>query len=296
MLYEIEMDFAKTIKTLSQYINGVPVDIGITIVPNAKEALSAFYIPPATKTPFAVGSYVGDVAQGGSCNCEVLSFCPHGNGTHTEAISHLVSSYSEEFSVINLISQFETHLMPCMLLNVEPELLSSSNEPHEETWGSDMAITRHALERAAAEVKSKLNTLPEACRHLNWSHSLVLKTRQHTTSQKHPQFSGTNPPYLTPAAMAWVVEQGVRHLCVDLPSVDREDDGGRLLAHRVYWGVGGDARSQSDVSSGRVDCSITELCSPPPHLPAGLYALSLRIAPLALDAAPSTPLLFPLSF
>jgi arylformamidase len=28
---------------------------------------------------------------------------------------------------------------------------------------------------------------------------------------------------------------GVRHLLVDLPSVDREEDGGVLAAHHAFW-------------------------------------------------------------
>lgn len=42
--------------------------------------------------------------------------------------------------------------------------------------------------------------------------------------------------YMTCAAVAWLRDAcHCRHLLVDLPSVDRMDDGGALLAHREFW-------------------------------------------------------------
>lgn len=35
--------------------------------------------------------------------------------------------------------------------------------------------------------------------------------------------------------MEFIVQKGFKHILVDFPSVDREEDEGRLLAHRAFW-------------------------------------------------------------
>lgn len=67
---------------------------------------------------------------------------------------------------------------------------------------------------------------------------VVLRTLPNEPAKRSKQWSGSNPPFLSPAAMAWLRAAGVEHLIVDLPSVDKEDDGGHLLAHRTFWGIG----------------------------------------------------------
>ena len=103
--------------------------------------------------------------------------------------------------------------------------------------------------------------------------------------------------------MELLVEGGVRHLLVDLPSVDREDDQGFLSAHSVFFGVPARqrtdpnkppaARSATEVDSKREGCTVTELCYFDEHVPDGLYTLNLQVSPLLLDAIPSRPILFP---
>jgi len=88
------------------------------------------------------------------------------------------------------------------------------------------------------------------------------------------------------------VDWEVRHLLIDLPSLDRSHDQGKLSAHRRFWGLPAAGCVASD--PGRPDASITEMIFVPDDLPDGLYALSLQIAPFVADAAPSRPLLFPL--
>lgn len=65
-----------------------PLDIAIP-VSFGKKQLTAFEGPPATRKPYKAGTFVGDVRHGGSCNCEVYTFSPHLNGTHTEGVGHL---------------------------------------------------------------------------------------------------------------------------------------------------------------------------------------------------------------
>ena len=49
------------------------------------------------------------------------------------------------------------------------------------------------------------------------------------------QYSNTNPPYLLDAAANYLKEKGIKHLLIDLPSVDKEKDNGKLLAHNAFW-------------------------------------------------------------
>jgi hypothetical protein len=46
-------------------------------------------------------------------------------------------------------------------------------------------------------------------------------------SKKSRKYSHTNPPYLEEAA-ALSFESGIKHLLIDLPSVDKEKDEGKL--------------------------------------------------------------------
>ena len=108
------------------------------------------------------------------------------------------------------------------------------------------------------------------------------------------RFSGTNPPYLTVEAAALLRERGVRHVLVDLPSLDREDDGGLLAAHRAFFdlpvGVGA---SDVEVDMEPPPRTVTELIAVDDDVAAGLYALFLQVAPILADAVPSRPLLAP---
>ena len=97
-------------------------------------------------------------------------------------------------------------------------------------------------------------------------------------------WSNTNPPYFTVDFMDALVRQGVEHLLVDLPSVDREVDGGRLEAHHAFWGL---------PDNPRPHCTITELVYVPEDVSDGLYLLHLGVAPMDNDAAISRPVLYP---
>ena len=82
-----------------------------------------------------------------------------------------------------------------------------------------------------------------------------------------------------------LVERGVDHLLLDLPSVDKEVDGGALKSHRAFFGV--------DIKP-RGSATITEFVFTPDIAPDGLYALNLQVAPFDLDASPSRPVIYPL--
>lgn len=75
-----------------------PIDISIP-VSFGKKQLVAFDGPPAKKSAYKAGRFIGDMRHGGSCNCEVYTFSPHLNGTHTECVGHITK---ERISVQNV--------------------------------------------------------------------------------------------------------------------------------------------------------------------------------------------------
>jgi kynurenine formamidase len=94
---------------------------------------------------------------------------------------------------------------------------------------------------------------------------------------------------LAEEAALFLRESGIQHLLIDLPSVDKEKDEGKLLAHKAFWNV-------SDVNNlnadARLEATITELIYVSDHVPDGSYLLNLQIASFENDASPSKPVLY----
>jgi kynurenine formamidase len=225
--------------------------------------------------PLRAGSFTGTVASGASCNCSVYAFSPHCHGTHTECVGHLTDDAT---SLAGL-----TPVPPALavLVSVQPEPLGAAATtlagPRD---AADPVITRALLVTAAARwIRDP------------WT-ALVVRTLPNDPDKRHRQFDGPCPaPYFTADAMHWIVERGVTSLVVDLPSLDRADDGGRLAAHRAYWGLPPAARDARQARRGRA--LVTELAFVPDATPDGLYLLDLQVPAFATDAAPSRPVLYP---
>ena len=78
-------------------------------------------------------------------------------------------------------------------------------------------------------------------------------------------------------------------MLIDLPSVDREEDEGRLLAHKAFWNVKDVNNLNEDA---RLDCTITEMIFVDDSVKDGSYILNLQIASFENDASPCKPVLF----
>ena len=70
---------------------------------------------------------------------------------------------------------------------------------------------------------------------------------------------------------------------IDLPSVDRESDGGALAFHHGFWKVPEDPQ---------FDKTITELIYVDNEIEDGVYVLDFQMAPFVNDASPSRPVLY----
>ncbi len=78
-------------------------------------------------------------------------------------------------------------------------------------------------------------------------------------------------------------------MLIDLPSVDKEVDEGKLLAHKAFWNV----KNVNEVNANaRFNCTITELVFIDSEVADGLYILNLQIASFENDASPSKPVIY----
>ncbi|HYM42147.1 MAG TPA: cyclase family protein [Steroidobacteraceae bacterium] len=234
-----------------------------------------FAAPRASARPFEAPGFAGSVERGASCNCEVLTLIPHCNGTHTECVGHL----TRERLDVSRIAPFG--FLPALLVTLTPEPAATCGEASSPApQAGDLLLTRRALERAWPA------TLPFAVR------ALIVRTRPNGPDKRSRDYSGHNPPYLSQQAAALIVERGVRHLIVDLPSIDRSHDQGVLSAHRLFFGLPPGATELARAT--RADATVTELAFVPEELRDGPYLLELQLPALAGDAVPSRPLLYPL--
>ncbi len=254
-----------------------PADLAIVLEFNGAQP-SFFVATPASSEPLRIGGFTGSVANGASCNCAVHSLAPHCHGTHTECVGHVTRS---PVTVASL-----TPVAPCVALvvSVRPESLGADAAaiPGGHAAAVDLVIRRHALETAASA------WLDAPCT------AVVIRTLPNEADKRHRAYSGSPSPapYFLPEAMRWLVERGVTSLVVDLPSLDRADDGGRLAAHREYWGL--PPGSEDPAQATRGHALVTELAYVPDSVPDGLYLLDLQVPAFGSDAAPSRPVLYPL--
>lgn len=227
-----------------------PIDISIPLVGGEKN-VNAWYLEPPKIYPFEEDDFIGSVSDGGSVNFNMVTFNPHSHVTHTESLGHITKE------VYSVNQQLKNYFFLAELITVAPE---RKNE--------DFVISQKQLEYALGD------KTPEA---------LLVRTIPNLESKKTKDYSNTNPPYFLDEGIECLVNKGVNHLLVDLPSVDKEKDEGRLACHNAFW----ETRGQK-----RMEATITELIFVPNDIEDGQYFLNLQVAPFENDAAPSRPVLY----
>ena len=250
-----------------------PIDISIPLQFNGPQP-NAYGVAPATSIPCAAGDLVGDTRQGGSCNFEQYTFIPHCNGTHTECIGHITN---ERISVRDCLRDV---VIPAVLISAAPEQPDEIDEtysPSAET--GDLLITRRVIKVALEPIANGV------------APALIIRTMPNAEAKLTREYGEYIAPYFTTEAMQYLVELNIKHLVVDLPSIDRLYDEGRLSNHRIFWNV--EQGSFEINESSRRECTVTELAYVPDEASDGTYLLNLQIAPFASDASPARPVLFP---
>ncbi len=235
-----------------------PIDISIPLSDSIKNPI-AWYLDKPKIEPVRFENWVGAVKDGSSTNFNNILFNPHAHGTHTECLGHI----TREFYSIN--QTLITFLFVARLISVTPEKLQE-----------DLVITKEIL----VEALNKFPADPEA---------VIIRTHPNNSGKKTKNYSHTNPPYLTEEATLFLVEKDIKHLLIDLPSVDKEKDQGKLLSHKAFWNLKDVNKVNADA---RFEATITEMIFVPDIIPDGLYLLNLQITSFENDASPSKPILY----
>jgi arylformamidase len=229
-----------------------PLDISIPLVAGA-DSVNCFYAPPMTVEPVRAGNFVGSIKEGGVVNFVNIALNPHGNGTHTECYGHI----SAENATINQsLRQF--HFL-AKLISVRPEKMPN---------GDQIILKKQLIEIVEP----------------NEANAIIIRTLPNNLSKLRTNYSGKNAPYFEAEAIEFLVKCGFEHLLTDLPSVDREEDGGKLAAHKSWW--------QIETNQIRKNATITELIFVENKIKDGLYLLNLQITSLEIDATPSKPVIY----
>jgi kynurenine formamidase len=228
-----------------------PIDISMPLH-SSENCASAWYVEPMKIEPVVNGAWIGDVNQGGSVNFRNITFNPHGNGTHTECVGHISKDY---ISINQCLKQF-------MFLSEIVTFLPTQIE------NGDFVITKKQMEMALKGIK------PEA---------IIIRTLSNGLNKLSMQYSNTNPTYLLEETIHFLNEIGVQHLLIDMPSIDRENDEGKLLGHHAFWNYPNNTQFHK---------TITEFIYVPNEIPDGTYILNLQIASFENDASPSKPILY----
>lgn len=240
-----------------------PLDISIPITNDGNNPI-AWYIDEPKIEPQVFDNWVGRVSEGSSTNFNNIYFNPHGHGTHTECVGHITREF---YSVNKCLTQF---FFLAELLTIAPE-----------ERDGDLVISKKQLMLALEKSNSQ--------DHFENTEALIIRTLPNSKSKKSRNYSNTNPPYLTEDAANFCKKSGIKHLLVDLPSVDKEKDEGKLLAHKAFWNVTDVENLNADA---RMDATITEMIFVQDAIEDGTYLLNLQIASFENDASPSKPILY----
>lgn len=258
-----EADFAK------------PLDISIPLIFDGPQP-NTYDVPPASARAYQDGTFVGDVSKGGSCNFEQYALIPHCNGTHTECVGHI--SYER----IPLNSIISAPVFPATLVSIAAEEATQSNETcRPDKNPDDMILTARALREAL-----------QGCNPA-FLEGLIIRTLPNDSDKKSRRYMAAPPPYFSVEAMQYVVQLGIQHLLLDLPSVDRMFDKGLLTTHHIFWEV---EEGNHEVEATK--CSrktITEMIFVPDEIRDGRYLVALNIPNFTADVAPSRPVLYALT-
>ncbi len=269
MLFSLELNGVRF------HIDPHPVDIAISMDFYGPQP-NTYGIPPAKAQAFEGQGFVGDVRRGGSCNFEIHTLTPHCNGTHTECVGHIASQR------LSLHTMLRESFFPATLVSIRPlspQETTDSYLPAPDP--QDRLITRDALLEAVAPPSRA------------WLQALVIRSLPNDSSKLGRDYSEESPPYFSLEAMQLIRSWGVQHLLVDMPSVDRMLDEGRLENHHIFWGV--DSGSHDVAPERASHATITEMIYVPDAIADGRYLLELQVAAWCSDAAPSRPRLFGLS-
>lgn len=249
------------------------IDISIALHFNGEQP-NTYNVPKATERAYEDSVFIGDTRRGGSCNFEEYKLIPHCNGTHTEGVGHITH---QRISIHSILRQ---SFIPATFITVKPEpALETLDSYTPAKTKDDMLITCKGLLTALQNPR------------LGFLKGLIIRTLPNDESKKSRDYMKYPPPFFSLEAMQYVVELGVEHLLVDIPSLERMFDEGKLSTHRLFWNV---PLGSHDIDPQHYSMkTVTEMIYVPNEIPDGRYLLDLQIPAFVANAAPSRPILYP---
>jgi kynurenine formamidase len=227
-----------------------PLDLSIGLQSGSNN-LRAWYVNPPTFEAVRANGFIGSVVEGGGVNFRDVFFNPHGHGTHTECHGHITPE------VVSVNQKLKTYFFKAKLVSIQPKVLENGDE----------IIMKEQLISKLDESRFE---------------ALIIRTLPNTKNKKSKNYSDTNPPYIDLSVIELIESLEIQHLLVDMPSVDRESDEGKLAFHHAFW----------NVPENPNDKTITELIYVNDEITDGLYILEMQMAPFENDASPSRPVLY----
>jgi arylformamidase len=259
-------------KNTWQVNTDLPIDISIPLLFNGPQP-NTYDVDSASSKAVEAGDFIGDTRRGGSCNFEEYKFIPHCNGTHTECIGHITDER------ISVSTTLRDAFVPSALITVAPVKANETDDKYNPAKADeDFLITRESIEKALAKTDSE------------FLKALVIRTLPNDDSKKTRRYLQSHPPFFSVDAIRYISSLGVDHLLVDIPSVDRTFDEGKLTVHHIYWNVP-EGTNHADEKEHSIR-TITEMIYVPDSVCDGDYLLNLQIPNFMADAAPSRPLLY----
>ena len=241
-------------------------DLSIPIDINKKSP--SFY----DKDPLVIDYYkdennkVWNIKEGAACNIPIIDLNIHCGATHSECRSHITK---ENLTISETIKDF---FIPSIVISVEPTNNIDNETYHYNLSNDDLIITKAILEKKI-NIHKKSNIKAIIIRTLpNLEDELISK-----------DYNKEHNAFFSNEAISYLTQIGVEHLLVDLPSIDKLNDGGSLGNHRIFWSLEEKPNNNT----------ITEFAFIRDEIKDGFYLLSLNILNINLDASPCRPLIYP---
>lgn len=233
----------------------------------------AWGAPEASATTYTTEGFIGDTRRGGSCNVEEYHFIPHSHGTHTECVGHIANN---KISIHNILKEA---FIPSTLITVQPEFALEVSDQYLPTKDpGDLLIYKQSL------IKTLTGT------NADFLDALIIRTLPNLESKKSRNYLKEVSPFLSLDAIEYIVSLKVKHLLIDVPSVDRTFDQGYLSVHRRFWNI---LLGEHHIEPEKCSLNtISEMIYVPNEIKDGCYLLNLQIPAFMTDAAPSRPLLY----
>ena len=233
-----------------EYIDTLkPLDISIEMSGETPGLVAWGHNTP-TIEPVRDENFIGSIKEGGVVNFNNIAFNPHAHITHTECCGHITEGF---FSVNDVL---KSYFFEAQLLTVLPE------------GGEDKSVSLSQIKNIGIIKGVK---------------ALVIRTLPNNEKKIRANYTDSNPPFLDSDIAEYLINNGIEHLLVDLPSVDQERDGGALAFHHAYWNV---------PNKPNTTRTITEFIFVSEKVKDGNYILELQVGPLKNDASPSRPILY----